>query len=348
MVNPILVLMNIFMTPRRLKNKLLILIVIPGVFFSSLKAQDKPFKVMFYNTENLFDTQDDSTKNDNDFLPQSKKHWTREKFDTKISNLYKTIVAVGKESQPDIIGLCEVENIRCLKALALYSPLSAFEYRIVHYESPDPRGIDVALLYNPQTFKCVNSKPLSVIVGEKKKQRSRDILLVKGVILPKDTVFVFVNHWSSRRMGEEQSESKRLQAAAVLKSSIDSVKRTSKTASIIAIGDFNDTPSNTSISKVLGAADCSKTGAELCNLSWQYEFPGTYKYKGNWDTFDQIIVSVSLQKKFPKYSAKICNEPFLLIDDVKYSGQEPYRTFRGMRYEGGFSDHLPVLLELER
>ena len=126
------------------------------------------------------------------------------------------------------------------------------------------------------------------------------------------------------------------------------MKRTSKTAGVIAIGDFNDTPSNASITSVLGAGDCTKSASDLCNLAWQYEFPGTYKYKGDWDTFDQIIVSALLLKKFPKNSAKICNEPFLLIDDVKYSGQEPFRTFRGMRYEGGFSDHLPVLLELGR
>ena len=114
------------------------------------------------------------------------------------------------------------------------------------------------------------------------------------------------------------------------------------------MGDFNDTPSNASISEVLGAKDCSKSATQLCNLSWNYSFPGTYKYKGNWDSFDQIIVSKNIVKTFTKADAQICNEPFLLIDDEKYSGQQPNRTYNGMRYNGGFSDHLPVLLQLKK
>jgi len=303
---------------------------------------------MFYNTENFFDTQDDSTKNDNDFLPTSKKRWDSYRFNTKVTNLYKTIVAIGKEQQPDIVGLCEVENMRCLKSLVLYSPLSAFEYRIIHYDSPDPRGIDVALLYNPKTFKVLKSLPISVLIGEKRKQKSRDILMVKGIILPKDTVFVFVNHWSSRMMGEEQSESKRKQAALVLRQKVDSLTSVNSLANIIIMGDFNDTPSNASITDVLKAVDCKNSSSNLCNLSWNYIFPGTYKYKGNWDIFDQIIVSKNLFKAFSSVDAQICNESFLLIDDEKYSGQQPYRTYNGMRYQGGFSDHLPVMLELKK
>jgi len=314
-----------------------------------LFPQDKPFKVMFYNVENFFDTQDDSTTNDNDFLPTSKRQWTQERFNLKVSHLYKTIIAVGKDRQPDIIGLSEVENIRCLKALVLYSPLSSFEYRIVHYDSPDPRGIDVALLYNPQTFKVLKSNPCAVWIGDKRKHKTRDILMVKGVILPHDTMFVFVNHWSSRLKGEELSEPKRKQSAEVLRQKIDSICSINIMANIIIIGDFNDNPDNESITKVLLANDCSTTtNNQLCNLSKHYSFQGTYKYKGNWETFDQIIVSKTIYKTFPNIEVHICAEPFLLIDDDKYSGQKPLGTYNGMRYTGGFSDHLPVMLELSK
>ena len=322
------------------------LILICVFTWQTLFSQQRTFQVMFYNTENFFDTQDDSLTNDNEFLPTSKKHWDSFRFNAKVSNLYKTIIAVGKGKQPDIVGLCEVENMRCLKALAVYSPLSAFEYRIVQYDSPDPRGIDVALLYNPQTFKVLKSVPCPVWVGERRKQRTRDILMVKGIIMPHDTVFVFVNHWSSRRGGEEQSEAKRKQIATVLRHKIDSITVGDSMANIIIVGDFNDTPKNESITTVLNAVDCSKYSSQLCNLSWNYSFPGTYKYKGNWDIFDQIIVSGSLFRHFAKVDARICNEPFLLIDDEKYSGQQPFRTYNGMQYQGGFSDHLPVMLEL--
>jgi predicted extracellular nuclease len=340
--------MNILKILLSLHIKFWLLLLCNVILCQPLFSQENGFKVMFYNTENFFDTQDDSTKNDNDFLPTSKKRWDSFRFNTKVTNLYKTIIAVGKERQPDIVGLCEVENMRCLKALVLYSPLSAFEYRIIHYDSPDPRGIDVAMLYNPKTFKVLKSIPVPVWIGDKRKQKTRDILMVKGIILPKDTVFVFVNHWSSRMKGEELSEPKRKQSAAVLRQKIDSIYVINALAKIIIMGDFNDTPSNESITQVLLASDCSKSSTQLCNLSWNYTFPGTYKYKGNWDIFDQIIVSQSLFKVFTKVAAQICNEPFLLIDDEKYSGQQPNRTYNGMRYQGGFSDHLPVLLELKR
>src|ERR1035437_971466 len=198
MENQILELMSILKIQLKLNIRIGLILFICVFSFHNLYSQGKTCKVMFYNVENFFDTIDDTTKNDNDFLPTAKRCWTKERYNTKVSNLYKTIIAVGKEQQPDIIGLSEVENIKCLKDLVLYSPLSAFEYRIVHYDSPDPRGIDVALLYNPKTFKMIKSTPCPVWIGEKRKQKTRDILMIKGIILPKDTVFVFVNHWSSR------------------------------------------------------------------------------------------------------------------------------------------------------
>jgi len=311
-------------------------------------AQDKAtFKVMFYNTENFFDTRDDSTRNDEDFLPTSKKHWTRERFDTKVSNLYKTIVACGAGHQPDIIGLCEVENDYCMKSLVLYSPLSQFEYRFVHYESTDPRGIDVALIYNPKTFKVLKSCPVP-IVRDGKRQRTRDILMVKGVILPRDTVFVFVNHWSSRRGGTELSQVKREVAAQNLRDKVDSIASVNKNARIIIMGDLNDTPTDKSVVDVLGAKHMKLARGFLYDLANNYTFEGSYKYKGDWSTFDHLIVSSPLVTSFARASASVCTEPFLLQDDDKFTGLKPYKTYDGMKYLGGFSDHLPVMLDLRK
>jgi len=340
--------MNISKTLPRLRNRAILLVVVCMFLHQQLWSQEKSFKVMFYNVENFFDTQHDSTRNDNEYLPTSKKHWDTFRFNAKVSNIYKTIAAIGQDKQPDIVGMCEVENIKCLKALVLYSPLSAFEYRIVHYDSPDPRGIDVALLYNPKTFKLLKSTPVPVWLGDVHKQKTRDILFVKGIILPRDTVFVLVNHWSSRVKGEELSEPKRKQSAAALRHLVDSITTKQASANIVIMGDFNDGPRNESITTILGATDCNTTASELCNLSLHYTFPGTYKFKGNWDTFDQIIISKPLYKSFPKLDAQVCAESFLLIDDEKYSGQQPFRTYSGMKYLGGFSDHMPVMLELKR
>lgn len=330
-----------------LKNKKSFLLLFLLSFYNASYGQQKDCKIMFYNVENLFDTVDDSTKNDNEFLPDGKKRWTKERYETKINYLYKTIVAAGEGQQPDIVGLCEIENNNCLKEICLYSPLLAYEYRFVHYESPDPRGIDVALLYNSKTFKVLQSKPIAVELSGKRKTHTRDILMVKGIILPNDTVYIYVNHWPSRMMGEERSESKRIQVATILRKQIDTLIAQKPRANIIIMGDFNDTPQNTSITDVLQAGDCNK-GAQLCNLSLQYTFPGTYKYKGNWDVFDQIIVSQSLINLFRIVKADVVHPDFLLMNDDTYTGQMPFRTFNGVRYLCGFSDHLPVMLNLTK
>jgi len=297
---------------------------------------------MFYNVENLFDTVDDSTKNDNEFLPSSKKHWTKERFDTKINNLYKTIVAIGQDQPPDIIGFSEVENDYCLKALTLYSPLSAFAYRFIHFDSPDIRGIDVAMLYNPKTVKVLQTHAIRVHL-----LITRDILYVKAILLPFDTVFVYINHWPSRLGGVEESEKKRVIAATMLKNSIDSVNHTDKNATIIIIGDFNESNNERALHETLQARNCNEQTSSLCNLSYSFTYPGTYKYKGDWETIDHIIISQPFMKKFLVIHTTICSLPFLLKDDVRYTGQIPFRTYSGQKYLGGFSDHLPILLTFE-
>lgn len=322
-------------------------IVLQFLLFNNTYCQQPEFKVMFYNVENLFDTKNDSTVNDEDFLPTSKKYWTYDRYNVKISNLYKTIVACGQGRIPDLVGMCEIENVSCLKSLVLYSSLSAFEYRFVHYESSDPRGIDVALLYNPKTFKVLKHQKIGIL-KDGKTVRTRDILMVTGVILPSDTVVVFVNHWPSRRGGVEKSEVKRSNVANQLRSIIDSLRETNENLNVIAMGDFNDTPVDISISKNLGATSCITSNGFLCNAACWYTSPGTYKFKGDWSVFDQFILSRPLLKAFPRTISNVFNEPFLLEDDDVFGGVKPFKTYNGMKYLGGFSDHLPVMLRLRK
>jgi predicted extracellular nuclease len=302
---------------------------------------------MFYNVENLFDTRNDSTVNDDDFLPASRKSWTRERYQAKISNLYKTIVACGQGKAPDVIGLCEIENDYCLKSLVLSSPLSMYEYRFVHFDSPDPRGIDVAMLYNPRTFKLITSRAVPVKKNGKR-IRTRDILVVKGVVLPSDTLFVCINHWPSRRGGVEESEEKRVNVALQLRGLIDSIMKRETRAFVVAMGDFNDNPTDRSILQDLGAGPCSLGNTSLCNAACWYTYNGTYKFRGDWQTFDQCIISRNILNFYKKTTSRVCALPFLVEEDESYGGYKPFKTYSGMKYLGGISDHLPVILHLAK
>jgi predicted extracellular nuclease len=316
------------------------------------------FRILFYNTENFFDTIDDTKTDDNDFLPASKYHWTGKRYHTKVNNLYKVLISNGIEP-PSIIGLAEVENQKVLNDLVFGTPLSKFHYRIIHFESPDNRGIDVALLYRTDKFKPIISKPVELEFPFDLKHKSRDILYVKGIALNTDTLHIFVNHWPSRAGGQAQSEKYRIFAAERLRACADSVFRTSSSAKIIIIGDFNDEPDDISIHKFLKAKKLLKSVASksLYNLSYGWlksiSLIGTHKYKGNWALLDQIIVSGTLlsakSKGLISYpnAAVIYSPQFLLKDDTKNSGVTPFRTFEGYRYVGGFSDHLPVYLDLQ-
>jgi exonuclease III len=320
-------------------------------------AIDSRFRILFYNTENFFDTIDDAKSDDNDFLPASKFHWNGKRYYTKVNNLYKVFISNGIEP-PSIIGLAEVENQKVLKDLVYGTPLAKFQYHIIHFESPDKRGIDVALLYRTDKFKPIISKPIELNFPFDLKHKSRDILYVKGIALNADTIHVFVNHWPSRTAGQAQSEKYRIFAAERLRACTDSVFRTSSSAKIIIVGDFNDEPDDISIHKFLKAKLLQKSVASksLYNLSYNWlksiSLIGTHKYKGKWALLDQIIISGALLSSKSKglisypNAAVIYSPQFLLKDDNTNSGVTPFRTFEGYKYTGGFSDHLPVYLDL--
>lgn len=312
---------------------------------------------MFYNVENLFDTENDSLTNDDEFTPDGARFWTKKKYWEKLHHIATTIVAIGGWSPPDIIGLCEVENRQVLDDLCKKSELKNLNYSIIHKESPDKRGIDVALLYQKSTFVPLFYKALKVDFPFSPGSTTRDILYVCGKTKNHDTLHVFVNHWPSRWGGQLESESRRMQAANVLRSEIDSIFTENAKAKIVIMGDFNDYPENKSITDVLkaGANFDNIVSGELYNLSAFIKKTtglGSLKYEGEWGILDQIIVSGGLLTaqtglRTSKENAYIFNADFLLTDDEAYAGKKNFRTYSGYTYLGGYSDHLPVLIDLE-
>lgn len=259
---------------------------------------------------------------------------------------------------PSIIGLAEIENRKVLNDLTQNTPLGKFNYQIIHKDSPDPRGIDVGLLYRPDYFKPLNYSFIHVFFSFDSTRKTRDIIYIKGIALGHDTIHVFVNHWPSRMKGQARSEHLRDETAKILRHKTDSLFCISKNSKIIIIGDFNDDPDDESIQNNLKALPIKDkiVNGQLYDLSekWLKDISviGTIKYKGKWSVFDQVIVSSGMLVSNSKYlkclpsSASIYFPNFLLTDDKNYSGKTPYRTYNGYKYAGGFSDHLPVYLDL--
>ncbi len=348
--------MNFFLSNRTGAFFLLgFLLLFPGNGNSQSLLTENKFSVIFYNVENLFDVSDDTLKLDEEFLPDGTRHWTSRKYYKKINHLYKSILASGEWDPPVLVGLCEVENEKVLNRLVYTSPLSKMEYRFIHYESPDVRGIDVALLYRNDLFHPVSSKAISICFEDHPEIKTRDILYVKGVFpFNIDTLHIFVNHWPSRRGGQLESEYKRKKVASVLRKEVDSLFRVIHDPSILIMGDFNDKPENKSIKDVLNAKSLDDTidPSAIINLAGAVNNrPGSYKYQGVWQQLDQIMVSgVLLNENSSLHvepgSFTVVQSSFLLMDDERYLGNKPFSTFHGYKYLGGFSDHLPLKVSL--
>lgn len=315
------------------------------------KAQ-QPFCIMEYNVENLFDCKHDSLKQDEEFLPGSLRRWTWKKYQDKVNKIGKVILAASDGQVPDIVGLCEVENEDCVTRLVRYSPLRDAAYRYVMTDSPDERGIDVALLYQPHTFRLISHRSVR-IPSHHSRRPTRDILHVTGKVVSGDTIDIFMCHFPSRSGGQKKSEPYRLLVASVLKADADSILSVRANPHLVIMGDFNDYPDNRSVREVLGASRPGRDvdSRSLYNLMDGKE-GGTYRYKGEWGILDQMIVngalltgSASVHTSYEK--ACILDFPFLLEEDEQYGGDRPFRTYRGYRYHGGYSDHLPVMLRLQ-
>lgn len=302
------------------------------------------FCVMSYNVENLFDCLHDSLKNDYEFLPQATRHWTFSKYRKKLDHIARVILSVGGWAPPALVGLCEIENDSVLHALTRYSLLRTAGYRYICTHSNDQRGIDVGLLYQRKWFKPIHIESLPVKKPVHVRHDTRDVLHVSGLMINLDTLDVIICHFPSRRGGAKRSEPYRLSAAGTVRRCVDSLYHIRQKPQIIIMGDFNDYPDNASVKLILGKRP---TLHHLLADEASQKNSGTYKFRGEWGLLDHLIVSPSLIHPgstlyTPPYSGQIFRAPFLLTTDKTYGGMQPLRTYWGMRYLGGFSDHLPV------
>lgn len=311
---------------------------------------------MFYNVENLFDTRDDPDKRDEDYLEGGFMRWNTWKYREKLRNITRVITAVGEMHPPALVGLCEVENDSVLYDLTQRSPLRAQDYHFIITHSPDERGIDVALLYQRHQFCPLQINEYALRANKKGIRPTRNILHVTGKVISGDTLDVFVCHWPSRRGGAKESRPAREAVAALLKFRTDSLFLVRPSANILIMGDFNTTPTDQCLTHIL-KAECVTPSPKRDGL-YNLFLPcndrtdtGTYKYKGIWEILDQFIVSGNLLAegnglRIQNQRARIFRPEFLLTDDERYYGKKPFRTNTGPRFVGGFSDHLPIYLNL--
>ena len=342
---------------RLLASTLLLLCLLTGR--AQTASDTVVFRIASYNVENLFDCRHDSLHDDYEFLPQATRHWTYAKYRKKLDNLARVITALGGWTPPALVALCEVENDHVLRDLTRYSALRNNGYRYLLTQSNDLRGIDVALIYQRALFKPICQQSLRVEMPHKASRPTRDILYVSGLLLNGDTLDVLVGHFPSRRGGAKQSAPYREKAALCIKTFTDSLFRIRQRAQIIVMGDFNDYPHSPLIQKNLQAKcpppspalpDEKSLYHLLANQAAKSKHRGSYKYQGAWQWLDHIVVSGSLIcQDAPFHTAEhragVFAPPFLLTEDSKYGGMQPFCTYYGMKYQGGYSDHLPVYAE---
>ena len=308
--------------------------------------------LLFYNVENLFDTLDNPLTNDDEFTPHDRKKWDTERYFQKQTNLSKVITASG-DDLPAFIGLAEVENKRVLEDLINTHSLKRANYGIAHEESPDARGIDVAFLYQKDVFSVNHYKPITINFDFDYSITTRDILYVNGNLSTGEELHFFVNHWSSRREGQLETEPKRITAAKRLREEIDLILDKNESAKIIVMGDFNDYPTNKSIVEVLKATDqWPQPKGGFYNLVAEKEEigDGTHNYRGDWGFLDQIMVSPSviLNEGLTTHrdAVKVLKEDWMLFYHKRFREYKPNKTYVGNKHVGGYSDHLPLVMSM--
>jgi hypothetical protein len=338
------------MTTKLNLNLLILLILIISSVRVFSQKQAKAICVAFYNLENLYDTINDPTINDEEFLPNGANLWNSDKYLRKLDHMSTVISQIGDEFMkggPTIIGLSEIENQRVLEDLIHTNALKNSGYSIAHFDSPDRRGVDVAMLYK-KDFVLVHAVAVPLHMPEKPDFKTRDQLVVTG-LLDGDTVTIVVNHWPSRGNDEPY----RIAAARLTRHIADSLYARNKEARMLIMGDLNDDPIDQSLIVALGAegrpAKVKQEG--LFNPMWQMykDGLGSLAYKDSWNLFDQIIVSQPIMKEnntsWKLYKTRVFKKPFMIQQDGQYAGY-PFRSFAGGAYAGGYSDHFPVFVVL--
>ncbi|SFF92640.1 endonuclease/exonuclease/phosphatase family protein [Prevotella sp. KH2C16] len=298
------------------------------------------FTFIELNCENLFDCEHDSLKQDQEFLPDSWRHWNHYRYWQKLNHIGQEIIACGEQDGgwqlPDMVALCEVENDSVVVDLTKKSLLRKAGYEYVMTNSPDVRGIDVALLYSPMSFRLINHHSVQV-TPLKNMRPTRDILYASGLVITGDTLHVFVVHAPSRSDGVKATQPHRMQVARRLLEAVDSLRALSPAARILIAGDFNDSYSDMSIQLLLShqLVDVSREARGTNGAK------ATYRYQGEWDSIDHILCSENLQDSLLR--CRIGDFPFLLEADDKYGGIRPKRNYYGAHWKNGFSDHLPLI-----
>lgn len=310
-----------------------------------VSAQDIPFTFVTYNCENLFDCRHDSLKDDREFLPEGSHAWTFPRYWRKLNDVGRVIQQCGGKGNtwrlPDVVAIVEVENDSVLFMLTRRSMLSSMGYRYIITNSADERGVDVAFLYNPYTFRLIEHHPIRV--PRKKQQRpTRDILYAKGMIASGDTIHLFAVHAPSRSGGEVPTEPYRMAVAQRLMTAVDSIRASIPQAHIIIGGDFNDYSYNNSL-QYISSCHMEEVSKDATGINNPKKVRGTYKYKGQWESLDHVFLSPSLIQKVRK--CYILDAPWLLQKDSQ-GGSKPRRTYLGPYYNGGVSDHLPIVLNI--
>lgn len=310
---------------RRLLLYAVYLIGFQMVAYCQAVANDS-LRIVSYNVENLFHPERDSVNPDEEFTPEGTRKWTYPKYRNKIDRIAQVIVNIGQWEGVDLIGLCEVESRQCMEDIR--EKLKRFKYEYIHFDSPDQRGIDVALLYR-KSFRLLAAYPILVALGE---ETTRDILYAQGVYNQRDTLHVFVCHLPSQRGGSSATKWKRERAREVLQGRIDSVLHASPGARIVVMGDMNTGPEE----NLRGMHNMMLPMRKTTSI-------GTYKYQGIWSVLDQFYLSDTL---LLSSSVRIYAPDWLLEEDARYLGVKPRRTFPAYRYQDGYSDHLPIVLTI--
>ncbi len=343
-------------------KKILLSGMLAGLFAVACFAQ-KPYKVVFYNFENLFDTINDPDVLDEEFTPEGPKKWNTAKYTKKVGNLERVLFDIAAEDKdfPIVIGTSEIENRSVMEDVIATPKLSRANYRIVHYDSPDARGVDVAFYYRPDVFKLEGSAAIPFKMAELPNFRTRDFVTMWGTI-EDEPFFFLVSHWPSRLGGKEASAPKRLAAARRIRQIIDSVKTVNPATKVVVMGDLNDDATDASVVEGLSAKGRIKDvqAGDTFNpfIALLKSGYGTLAYRDEWNLFDNIIVSDNLAtgstgklKIQPvgdsKFYAGIFRRPYMLQKEGQYKGY-PLRTFVGNDFQGGFSDHFPVYIYIAK
>lgn len=336
-------------------NKLILIHLFLLCYIAGFSQTKNQITVALYNCENFFDTKDDPNKKDDEFLPESPMKWDETRFMNKLTKIAQVLDStVAGPGLPNLVGLVEVENKEVLEELISKSQLKEKSYGVLCTDSPDERSIDVGLLYDKSVFTLVDFKEINATNSTLGDYKTRNVLFATLKATNGDVIYVFVNHWPSRRSGETESEPRRIFAAEQVRAKIDELQKKDAKAKVIVMGDFNDHPTDKSILNTLKASDKPKDKSELYNAYQTLDAAkqGTHYYDKEWRVLDQIIVSqgfIGAKKgfKFNPKNAFILKKDFVLYKNAKTAEERPNRTYSGEKYFNGYSDHLSVYITLD-